>query len=1163
MPQEPHTCRVEELLVHTEGVRRLALSLVRCESAADDLVQQTFLAALEHPPKEQGATRGWLARVMRNIAVDRSRRRLRRQLREERATSQPGGQGPSDQDLLPVEIQARLELQELMAQAVKELPDPYRTMVVLYYFDDLNSAQIAKKLKLNPSTVRNQLSRAREKVRQRLESQYGDHWSTMCFSLLLRPFSASTSLLPVGWSSALKPIAGALAITAGLWMWQTWTATPDHSGEPILADAVTSAGPEQAGVIGASAADGQRRTIDHAQQPQQFGIEIVDQNQRAIAGVQCRVYAMRKPMRTGELLGPEALHLASFPVLADGVSSANGSLKFALPTPTTEGPEPQLCIVAEKIGYTKRAMLFHPSSLDGERSSVRMELHPGVQRSFLVVDESSQPIADARLMPSSIDLDLRDPNFQAFFAVTDEEGSAVFNSLHPQASRVKCWAPGFLTTRLDLEPPNPTEPPRTILLQRGVEADLHVYSANQPYPGARVFLRQGYNFNSTLHGSPLEEGYLGETDAHGYLRVAGIDPRLRSDLVIKIGGVEERILAVEQDGRYRADFPQIRQLKGRILQASGTPASHALVMVVDPLALSARHLSSAWSKVDGTFELSIKAGSFAFAIVHPGGTLLQPGLQEVDHDVDFGDLFLPATPPLTVILQDPDGNPIQSRGQVKLLLHPEMAAAQMGRPQLLPLFWPIGLQTVLPYQGSDHQFQFRHLPAGEYWLQARAPGYCESRVRIEAQAHASEILVTLEPSFTNDLRVVDAAGQPLPQRQVELYPAEYDWKWKSRSQPQHPRQRPVTGYSNEQGRVQFEGLSPGTWRLALPGFAAYGQYLAEFQIKASGTLGEVELPAHGSLTVATHAPDQVLAGSVVQFFTGRGAGGVGRPWRKIARTNGQGSTEQIELVADRYQVLALVPYTVPRSAEVQVVSGLPTYHQVDLTGTSLTGQLPVGTLNGQILLVERVPEHAGQAEEIHKKMRKVVRHPPSPRLGGIMRGGTADTPWQARYAATQPTADGSFRLQHLPDGDYWLMASADGCRTAGPFDLSIADGKWSAPSLKDDLQLALAPGAGFRIYAPELLHRLLQDPDAHLQAVIQSGSPLDEAPGSAEKSARAPWQVELKPADGPVLEINKDRPRTYQITFTWTRGNGQSSSWSQQLQTQTGLIQDLRLELPE
>ena len=66
---------IEELLVHGAWLRRLATGLVAADGDADDLVQETWLAALVRWPVRREEARAWLARVIRNQAISRARAR--------------------------------------------------------------------------------------------------------------------------------------------------------------------------------------------------------------------------------------------------------------------------------------------------------------------------------------------------------------------------------------------------------------------------------------------------------------------------------------------------------------------------------------------------------------------------------------------------------------------------------------------------------------------------------------------------------------------------------------------------------------------------------------------------------------------------------------------------------------------------------------------------------------------------------------------------------------------------------------------------------------------------------------------------------------------------------------------------------------------------------
>ena len=76
------TFEIEELLSESGWLRMLAASLVADPAQADDLVQDTWLAALRHPPRTDSAPRPWLARVAHNLARNSRRGSARREARE-------------------------------------------------------------------------------------------------------------------------------------------------------------------------------------------------------------------------------------------------------------------------------------------------------------------------------------------------------------------------------------------------------------------------------------------------------------------------------------------------------------------------------------------------------------------------------------------------------------------------------------------------------------------------------------------------------------------------------------------------------------------------------------------------------------------------------------------------------------------------------------------------------------------------------------------------------------------------------------------------------------------------------------------------------------------------------------------------------------------------
>src|SRR5512145_2011064 len=107
MSDRPRDIDIDELLGHAAFVRRLARSLVFDEHEADDLSQETWLAALHKPPHLRFGLRGWLRGVVRKLAAQGERRSTRRS-RREAAAAAPERLPPSDELVERVEIMERL-----------------------------------------------------------------------------------------------------------------------------------------------------------------------------------------------------------------------------------------------------------------------------------------------------------------------------------------------------------------------------------------------------------------------------------------------------------------------------------------------------------------------------------------------------------------------------------------------------------------------------------------------------------------------------------------------------------------------------------------------------------------------------------------------------------------------------------------------------------------------------------------------------------------------------------------------------------------------------------------------------------------------------------------------------------------------------------------------
>ena len=159
------TIPMQRLLQHRQWVRNLARTLVLDEARADDLEQQTWLAAIERPPTGD-TPKAWLGTVMRNLA-GRMRRSEFRVDRREGVAARP--------ERLPAtsDVVAQAELHKQVVQAVLDLDEPYRETVLLRHYEGLAPRQVAERMGVPVETVRSRVRRGLQQVRRRLDAQHG------------------------------------------------------------------------------------------------------------------------------------------------------------------------------------------------------------------------------------------------------------------------------------------------------------------------------------------------------------------------------------------------------------------------------------------------------------------------------------------------------------------------------------------------------------------------------------------------------------------------------------------------------------------------------------------------------------------------------------------------------------------------------------------------------------------------------------------------------------------------------------------------------------------------------------------------------------------------------------------------------------------------------
>lgn len=130
---------------------------------AEDLTQQTFLTAQTklHQLRDSSRTRGWLCTIARNAYLKSRRSGGGTAVVSLDDVGDPADAPPTESVIDKEELQNTLN----------ELPEEFRTPLILFYFDEFTYKEIADQLEVPIGTVMSRLARAKSYLRRRLSAQ--------------------------------------------------------------------------------------------------------------------------------------------------------------------------------------------------------------------------------------------------------------------------------------------------------------------------------------------------------------------------------------------------------------------------------------------------------------------------------------------------------------------------------------------------------------------------------------------------------------------------------------------------------------------------------------------------------------------------------------------------------------------------------------------------------------------------------------------------------------------------------------------------------------------------------------------------------------------------------------------------------------------------------
>lgn len=152
----------ELIRLHEKAMYRLAVSIVKSNADAEEVISEAIYRAYRNIDdlRNEGSFKPWILSIVHNTAVELIRKNTRI-ISTEKVPD-------AAYDNTESEITSKLSVRK----AIESLNQPYRTVVILFYYEDLPVAKIATITGKNAVAVKKQLSRAREMLREILKEDF-------------------------------------------------------------------------------------------------------------------------------------------------------------------------------------------------------------------------------------------------------------------------------------------------------------------------------------------------------------------------------------------------------------------------------------------------------------------------------------------------------------------------------------------------------------------------------------------------------------------------------------------------------------------------------------------------------------------------------------------------------------------------------------------------------------------------------------------------------------------------------------------------------------------------------------------------------------------------------------------------------------------------------
>jgi len=771
------------LLAHSAWARALARRLTADLHGAEDLLQEAWTVALERPPASPG--RAWLRRVLTNGVSLRHRRAERRDERERAAARDGTAEATAD-------VVARAEAQRALVASVLGLDEPYRSTLLLRYFDGLSCAAIARRAGVPSSTVRTRVERGLAELRERLERERGASWAALLVPLARPPRGIPGSALAAGVGVMTVKTAGTVACVLALAGLGWWLAAgsgpaeaPAEGSAPRAAPALaTDEAPE---VLTGEAARTplQEDASDQASAPvppDALTGRVTTPTGAPVRDAEVRV--VRPLARLWPHLPEEEEPLGTAgEVVRTTRTDAQGAYRVRVP----EERLLDLEVAAEGFGTERR-----PNVVAGGR--VDVVLQPAARLRGRVTRADGLPAAGERVEVKLGTLAV--PGRTVLRTETDADGQYELAGLTPDLYLLEY---AFLAQRyVTLTAGEDRELDVVFPAAPVVEGRVTDARTDVPIAGARVWLGFWQERGTT---TDTDGRYRVEVEPDGPLRMLTFEAagHARHEVAVEAIGPEGAVRDVALEPGSTA--------RGRLVDPQGAPVAGAWVAAASQSRtdrLVRRDARTTRSDAEGRFELPHLRPDLCHTLI-----VRAPDLAVAVFDLpapwegtlDLGTLPLELRTLVSGRVVDARGNPLEG-----IVVTPWIEPRE--RDRLGPTEEGDGyveelgsrVQTMTDRSG---RFVLDGLPSGEWYLSASRKGWAtsgEADFTLAAGERRTDVEIVVETGLPIAGVAVDARGTPVPAAAISVLVA-------------GTTNRVTYAYTDAAGRFFLNGIAPGTYRI--------------------------------------------------------------------------------------------------------------------------------------------------------------------------------------------------------------------------------------------------------------------------------------------------------------------------------------------------------------